>query len=278
LLEQFVNKNEKPIILPFLKWAGGKRWLVSNHADLFDVKYERYVEPFLGGGAIFFSQSPNKALLADTNGNLIETYKQIRDDWPAITKTLAVHQKKHCKEYYYKIRSSTFSKPSARASQFLYLNRTCWNGLYRLNKKGEFNVPIGTKTAVVLKTDDFQGTSALLENADLRTQDFETTLETVGIGDFVYIDPPYTVNHKHNGFLKYNEKIFSWDDQVRLKNCIVKAIERGAKIVISNADHISIRELYEDIGELQIFSRASVIAGSSAKRGQVDELVIKANF
>jgi len=269
-----IKKNEIIQIPPFLKWAGGKRWLVDKHNTLFPKDYDRYIEPFLGSGAVFFHLQPRKAILADANARLIETYAQIRDNGEKVLSALRRHHRNHNSEYYYKERACQRRAPAERAAQFIYMNRTCFNGLYRVNLKGEFNVPIGTKTDVVLGTDDFPTVGAALKNATLISQDFAQTLADAGAGDFVYIDPPYTVNHKYNGFLKYNEKIFSWKDQVRLRDCVISAIERGATVIVSNADHTSIRELYDGVGTMKCLSRASVIAGNSENRGTVDELLI----
>ncbi|MCF7821470.1 MAG: Dam family site-specific DNA-(adenine-N6)-methyltransferase [Mariprofundaceae bacterium] len=262
------------VILPFLKWAGGKRWLVDNNCDLIPRDCERYIEPFLGGGSVFFHLQPNRAILADMNEALIETYAQIRDDTENLIDKLHEHQRKHSKEYYYEVRSKKYVSPTDRAAQFLYLNRTCWNGLYRVNLKGVFNVPIGTKSTVVLKTDDFHSVAEALKNSKLLVQDFEKTMAGAREGDFVYVDPPYTVNHKNNGFIKYNEKIFSWDDQIRLRDCVVDTIDRGAKVIVSNADHESLRDLYANVGNMKTLQRSSVIAGKSSKRGRVDEMLI----
>ena len=261
---------------PFLKWAGGKRWLVKECLDLFPKTYNRYVEPFLGAGSMFFAlKPPYKSILADSNVRLIETYAQIRGNPTYILKLLRQHQALHSDEYYYLERKRKYPRSaSQRAAQFIYLNRTCWNGLYRVNLKGEFNVPRGTKSSVVLDTDDFVAIAKALENSELIPQDFSATMEKAGAGDFVYIDPPYTVNHKYNGFAKYNEKIFSWDDQVRLRNDVVSAIGRGALVAVSNADHPSLSELYCDMGTHKSISRKSVIAAGSKHRGNVDELLI----
>lgn len=266
--------NKSSIILPFLKWAGGKRWLVDGCSDLIPRNFNRYIEPFLGGGSVFFHLQPRSAVLSDANEHLIETYIQIRDDTESIVSKLSEHQCKHSKEYYYEVRNKKHDSPTDRAAQFLYLNRTCWNGLYRVNLKGVFNVPIGTKNTVVLKTDDFHKVAEALKNSKLLVQDFEKTMAGAREGDFVYVDPPYTVNHKNNGFIKYNEKIFSWDDQIRLRDCVVDTIDRGAKVIVSNADHESLRDLYANVGNMKILQRSSVIAGKSSKRGKVDEMLI----
>jgi len=265
----------KRAIAPFLKWAGGKRWLVDRYASYLDVEYDRFIEPFLGSGAVFFKLMPESAVLCDKNEQLIETYSTIRDDWKLVERYLGDHHRKHCKEYYYQVRAKALKSPAARAARLIYLNRTCWNGLYRVNLSGEFNVPIGTKSNAVLPTDDFEYVSELLRSVELISGDFEIALSRAGLGDFVFVDPPYTVKHNFNGFVKYNESIFSWDDQVRLRDCVVLAASRGAKVIVTNACHDSIKEIYDGVGDIVTLSRSSVIAGKSIARGKYDEVVIK---
>ena len=271
-----VLSSSQKAIAPFLKWAGGKRWLARKCEYLFDTDYERYIEPFLGGASMFFALRPTKSILADCNGRLVETYVEVRKDPEAIASALEGYQELHSEEFYYSERKRKYpDSASKRAAQLIYLNRTCWNGLYRVNRRGEFNVPRGTKSCIVLDTDDFGAISTALQDAEVRAQDFETTLKAATEGDLVYVDPPYTVKHNHNGFLKYNERIFSWDDQVRLKKAVSAAIERGAKVAVSNADNTAVRELYLGLGQVQTLRRKSVIAGTAKHRGQIDELFIR---
>ena len=211
------------IIVPFLKWAGGKRWLTKYREALFDTEYERYIEPFLGSGAVFFDLCPERAILSDANGDLIETYHAIRDDWQRVYAYLQDYQQRHSKDHYYATREKTLRNPFTRAARFIYLNRTCWNGLYRVNKDGKFNVPIGTKSTVLLDSDNFSAIAEQLNKAEISTTDFEVTIEKCRQGDLLFVDPPYTVKHNHNGFIKYNETLFSWDDQVRLHHSLVEA-------------------------------------------------------
>lgn len=260
---------------PFLKWAGGKRWLVEKHSNLLNIEYERYIEPFLGSGAVFFSLLPESAILCDKNERLIEVYESIKNHWEKVANLLRGHHRNHSKDYYYQVRLKKMRTPETRAAQFIYLNRTCWNGLYRVNKKGEFNVPIGTKQNVILSTDNFEKIALHLKNTELISCDFEVVLDKAGQGDFVFVDPPYTVKHNYNGFLKYNESIFSWDDQIRLRYAVERAVSRGAKVLVTNACHESIKRLYENLGEIATLSRASVIAGKSTARGRYEEVVIK---
>ena len=269
------SSNPQPIT-PFLKWAGGKRWLARRHQHLFDTEYVRYIEPFLGGASVFFTLRPSNAVLADCNERLIETYVEIRRDPDGIAASLKRYQRLHSEGFYYSERKRRYANSaSKRAAQLIYLNRTCWNGLYRVNLSGEFNVPRGTKSRVVLETDDFGEVASALRGARLLAQDFEDTLRMAGDGDLVYVDPPYTAKHNHNGFLKYNERIFSWDDQVRLKKALAAAVERGAKVALSNADNPAVKELYRDLGEVQTLRRKSAISGKAQYRGQTDELMVR---
>ena len=138
---------------PFLKWAGGKRWFVTNHSDLLPQSFNRYIEPFLGSGAVFFHLQPQNALLGDSNKELVDTYRAIKSEWKLVYRYLRAHHTKHSKEYYYQIRKSRPISSASKAARFIYLNRTCWNGLYRVNLSGVFNVPIGTKSTVVFADD-----------------------------------------------------------------------------------------------------------------------------
>jgi len=260
--------------IPFLKWAGGKRWLSNRILELMPSNFGTYFEPFLGGGAVYFSLNPSKAVLSDLNPNLIGTYAALRDSWEKVEKILRFHHKNHSKEHYYRLRKQSLRTAHTKAAQFIYLNRTCWNGLYRVNLSGNFNVPIGTKKNVILETDNFLATSKRLRSAELHCRDFEITIDLATAGDVVFADPPYTVHHNNNGFVKYNENIFSWDDQIRLRDALVRARERGAKIIMTNANHTSVRELYKNDFEMGPISRMSVIAGSALARKKFEELLI----
>lgn len=262
-------------VVPPLKWAGGKRWLVQKHAHLFPEITGQYIEPFVGSGAIFFALRPERAILSDLNDDLMNFYEVLRDDWRDLRDLIAHHQKKHSKDHYYKTRAIEPRKDLNKAARFLYLNRTCWNGLYRVNRIGRFNVPIGTKTQVLLDTDDFEAAATLLKNAELQTSDFEAIINAAGEGDFVFADPPYTVKHNLNGFIKYNEVLFSWADQIRLKDCLLQASNRGAKFLLTNANHKSIRDLFGEGFEKMSLSRNTIIAADSTHRGIVEELAIR---
>lgn len=263
---------------PFLKWAGGKRWLARSSSWLLPETYDRYVEPFLGGGAIFFAEQPQTAILSDANARLIATYRALKDDWQAVVRHLEDYAANHSDTFYYEARSTARDEPAAEAARFIYLNRTCWNGLYRVNLKGEFNVPRGTKNKVLMDTDDFAGIAAALGSASLAVSDFEVALGNAKAGDFVFLDPPYTVAHNNNGFLKYNENIFSWTDQERLKEAAVSAAAKGANVLVLNAKHSSIETLYEGVGQHHVVRRHSVISAHSDHRKGVEEIAIQIGY
>lgn len=259
---------------PFLKWPGGKRWLVPEIKRCIGEVRGTYYEPFLGGAAAFFALAPKRAVLADVNCELIELYHVMRDSPELLHERLADHQSKHGKRHYYETRAARPSNKVDRAARMLYLNRTCFNGIWRVNRRGEFNVPIGTKTSVLFDGESFSDIAKALKGVALLVQDFEATIEMAGRDDVVYADPPYTVAHNCNGFLKYNDEIFRWSDQIRLRDALKEAAERGASVLVSNANHESIRELYGEFGQVDEVSRHSVIAGAADGRAPTSELLI----
>jgi DNA adenine methylase len=266
------------MIEPFLKWAGGKRWLAASYALPASSTFVRYIEPFLGGGAVFFALSPERSLLSDVNSELIGLYHVVRDDPERLKRILDLHQALHSPDHYYATRAEVPTTAVERAARMLYLNRTCWNGLYRVNTKGQFNVPIGTKNLVTTGSEDFKSIAMLLSKADIRNSDFEATIEEAKSGDFLFVDPPYTVKHNMNGFVKYNENIFSWADQIRLCDSVKSAAKRGAAVMITNADHESVRELYKSDFTYSSLTRSSVLSGLSSGRGSTTEALFLANI
>jgi DNA adenine methylase len=265
-------------MVPFLKWPGGKRWFVTRYAQLLPSEYGTYIEPFLGSGAVFFHLQPQKALLGDTNEELIATYRAIRSDPAGVRRHLRDHHRYHNAEYYYAVRCASMRTGITRAARFVYLNRTCFNGIYRVNLAGTFNVPIGTKTAVLLDSDDFGAVARILRRASLRPWDFERLIDRAVAGDLVFADPPYTVRHNNNGFVKYNETLFSWADQERLAKALTRAAGRGVKVVATNADHDEVAALYHSPAYcLDHVERYSAISSDSTSRRAYRELVVRAN-
>lgn len=259
---------------PFLKWAGGKRWLFSEDFRRNLPKFNRWIEPFVGGGSAFFSVLPKRALLSDANADLIHTYCVMRDRPGELHCALSRHHDLHSKEHYYRTREQEQIDDVPRAARFIYLNRTCWNGLYRVNRRGQFNVPIGTKDQVIFDHENFEEFSEALKKAKIQCRDFEQAVDQACKGDIVFADPPYTVKHNMNGFVKYNENIFSWEDQIRLSQSLLRARGRGAIVISTNADHSSVRELYEESFSLRSIYRASVISGVAKGRARVSEMLI----
>jgi DNA adenine methylase len=267
--------------VPFLKWAGGKRWLVDYYSHLFPQSFNVYIEPFLGAASVYFYMKPKKAILGDLNADLVTTYEVIKTNWKSLENSLAYRHKKHNLDmsYYYWLRDKEPTNLIQRASRFIYLNRTCFNGIYRVNKLGKFNVPRGSKNKVVLDSDDFEGISKLLKGAELISCDFEILVSRAERGDFVFADPPYTVLHNNNGFRKYNDVLFSWKDQERLAVSLLSAARRGVKIFCTNANHYSVRDLYDKSEfSVQVVKRCSRISASSSSRKYVEELVITSNI
>lgn len=262
---------------PFLKWAGGKRWLTRTVKHFEPPSFNRYIEPFLGGGSVFFFLTPESGIINDRNKDLMNMYRVLRDEPLGLREMIVWHQSKHSHEHYYTVRSKEPVDKLERAARFLYLNRACWNGLYRVNSLGRFNVPKGTKDKVFFESDDYATVSKLLKRMKLRSTDFEKIIDLATEGDFVFIDPPYTVKHNLNSFVKYNEKIFSWEDQERLAASVKRAIARGCKVAVTNADNESVRELY-DFARYRQLLRASVIAGDAAKRAMTTEALFTCNY
>ncbi len=263
----------------FLKWAGGKNWFVKNYSDLLPKTYKRYIDPFLGGGALYFYLEPKHAIVSDINEELISTYCAISKDWEKVYSHLELHANNHCKEYYYKVRRSHPCDDYAVAARMIYLNRTCFNGIYRVNRSGEFNVPIGSKTSVLLPTDQFELRSRIMCGTKFFHGDFEPIIKKAKADDFLFCDPPYAVNDENSGFVGYSKALFSWDDQVRLSKTVEQARLRGVKIIMTNVNHISIRDLYDpSVYDLIDVSRACCVSATNKGRHKYSELIITANI
>lgn len=241
---------EKKLRTPF-KWAGGKRQLLPILHDLVPKTYECYVEPFAGGGALFFSLAPEKAIIGDINETLMLTYKVIRDECDDLLKHLSMHQNQEA--YYYAVRDldrlPLYDRMSnvEKASRFLFLNKTGYGGIYRINKRGQVNVPFGhykqvniMNEKVIRKASDFLNG----ESISLMTSDFVSTANQAREGDFVYFDPPYYFGSERN-FTAYATR-FTLYDQIRLKRMFSQLNDRGCYVILSNSDTPAIRELYSD--------------------------------
>lgn len=257
---------------PFLRWAGGKRWLTQERAIAVPSN-ARLVEPFVGGGALFFSRPWRSAMISDVNPFLINAYRRMQNEHSVVFRLVAEHFRNHSPTYYYKIRDRMSRSTIEDAADFIYLNRSCFNGLFRVNLSGRFNVPIGSKVYELRDSSEFEAWSDRLQRASIELCDFEEAIDRCGEGDFVFADPPYTVNHNENGFIEYNEKIFSWQDQVRLHDSLLRAEKRGAHFILTNADHETIRDLYADFS-ISTVERGSEMASRVSARRRTTEVVI----
>jgi DNA adenine methylase len=245
--------------------------LLDELLPLLPAKFEVYFEPFLGGAALFFGLQPATAILSDNNPDLINLYRQVRDKPESLIKSLG--RLRNGSREYYRVRKKRPRTDITSAARTFYLTRLAFNGIYRLNLRGEFNVPYGRKTYLkVCNSTRIRQASAALAHAQLSCADFEAPLSSARIGDLVYLDPPYTVAHGNNGFIKYNAKIFSWADQVRLAGVANKLADKGCHVVVSNADHRSIRTLYSNF-RLKTIERASVMAASAEFRRHITECI-----
>ena len=265
------RQNRPKTIKPFLKWAGGKQWLSRHLAHLVPAGSGTYYEPFLGGGSLYFTARPTKAVLSDSNPRLVETYEALRDDPQGVIAVLEGWS--NDTQTYYEVRSGAYADRVQRGAQFIFLNRTCWNGLYRVNRQGQFNVPFGNHGRAVFDSQHLLDVSGALRGAVLRQGDFEQTLVTAACGDFVYLDPPYASLHARNGFRQYNQRLFGWHDQVRLASVAVELARSGCSVVVSNAHDEEILELYQGFLH-RVVSRHSVLAANPRSRRTTTELVI----
>jgi DNA adenine methylase len=265
---------ENPIkndVAPLLKWPGGKRLLLKYILPLVPLHYNRYYEPFVGGGALFFTLQPSRSILADSNEDLINCYQQVRDNPHVVISHL--RKMKNSKEDYYAIRASHYRSKTKQAARLIYLMTLSFNGIHRVNERGEFNVPYGYNTeAIICDKAKILAISTALSSAKLIHRDFASVVSDAAPEDLIYFDPPYTVAHKNNGFVKYNAKIFSWDDQERLAKVAANLATQGCHVIISNADHPSVAELYRGF-TMQRIVRSSLIAASADARYPITECV-----
>lgn len=261
-------------ITPFLRWAGGKRWLVPDVLKLLgESEVNNYHEPFLGGGAIFFALAPKgQVYLSDLNLDLITVYKQVRDKPARVAELLGNYE--NTSDCYYEVRAATPVNDEELAARFIFLNHTSFNGIFRVNLRGEYNVPYGNRQHLNMPDQEWlEHASAKLQGVELHGRSFEVSLGHVQKGDLVFLDPPYTVAHNNNGFIKYNQHLFSFEDQKLLAKTIKEIADRGAHFILTNAAHKSIDELFSPLGRKIKVARRNSVGGLKAGRGRVDEYV-----
>ncbi len=266
------------VATPFVKWVGGKRSLMDTLLLKMPETFGDFYEPFVGGGALFFELARRKRLtkahLSDTNIDLVFAYTVIKKDPTALIEALKAHAVKHSDDYYYKVRAKKdLQTPVDIAARFIYLNKTGYNGLYRVNSKGEFNVPVGRyKNPGIVQETNIWACHEALKVADIQYHEFDTI--TPHTGDFVYFDPPYHPKDE-TSFTKYSKLDFTEQDQVRLRDFVVKLHKKGVKVMLSNSDALFIKDLYKS----NMFKIATVQAPRFVnckpnKRNAVDEVLI----
>jgi len=274
------NISDLPI---FLKWAGGKSQLLDQFKNIFPRNFESYYEPFIGSGAVFFyvksRLAPKKVSLSDLNEELINCYTVVRDNVSELVESLANHKSHHSKEYYYSVRSANTHKLTnvERASRLIYLNKTCFNGLYRVNSSGQFNVPFGDyKNPKIFDNETLLRASDLLQDVELLVMHFSKVVGFADKKDLVYFDPPYVPISRTSNFTSYSKEEFSAKEQERLADTFKVLDSCGCYVMLSNSDHPFVRELYRDYEKNTVVVRAKRMINSvGSRRGAINELVIR---
>ena len=264
---------------PIVKWVGGKTQLLNELTARLPNQYNDYYEAFVGGGALLFNLQPLNAHINDYNAELINLYRVIRDNPNELIRALKRHR--NTSTYYYKIRSwdrsPTFNRRSdvIKASRILYLNKTCFNGLYRVNAKGYYNSPFGRyKKPLICDEDNILAISNYFRHIDIQNQDFETFAENAQVGDFIYFDPPYDILSTTSSFTSYNAGGFDRNEQIRLKNLCDRLTQRGVLWMLSNANTEFIRNLYAEYN-IDVVHAKRYINSDGKKRGDVEEVIIR---
>lgn len=283
-LKELMNLSIDDTIHPFVKWAGGKTQILNKLKSFLPTNYNEYYEPFVGGGALLFSLRPKVAHINDQNYELVCAYKcfKNKEDFNSLKFSLKEHEKKHSEEYYYQVRAldkdSNYNNFSLaeKASRMIYLNKACFNGLYRVNSKGYFNVPSGKKEKVnTFDEDNFIALEKFFTNnkITITSDDFEIAVKNAKAGDFVYFDPPYDVYPDKNGFVDYGKEGFGKEEQIRLCKCYTDLNKKGVKVMLSNHNTEFINELYKDFN-IHVIDAKRMINSNPNGRGNVQEVII----
>ena len=272
--EERLLQSEKAV--PFVKWAGGKRSIIDKLVSRLPAEFNQYWEPFVGGGAFFFEIQPHlsSAFLSDSNFELMVTYNAVKKEPLGLIAKLERHSRRHSKQYYYQVRKRhKMQDPIDMAARFLYLNKTCYNGLFRVNKKGEFNVPIGSYVNPdIVQRENILACSAAIASTPLEYREFDTIKPNAG--DFVYCDPPYNPVNS-TSFTKYTSLEFGELEQERLQNFALKLHRQGVMVMLSNSDTALIRELYRGAPWHVVTVQAPRNVNSNPDgRGVINELII----
>lgn len=268
---------------PIVKWVGGKTRLLPELLARLPDRFGRYYEPFAGGAALFFRVAPRRAVLADSNADLIGLYTAVAANVDAVIRRLEMHHKAHDESHYYDMRAKwndrdvSWQTPE-RAAAFIYLNKTCFNGLWRVNRSGAFNVPIGRYTdPPICVPAALHAAQAVLSRAALRCSDYRGAVADAKAGDFLYFDPPYDPVTPTANFTSYSADGFSADDQRALAETARELVARGCKVMLSNSDTPFIRSIYKGL-RVERVKCPRAINSNAAKRGDVDELIITGGY
>ena len=273
--------TENTLLAPILKWVGGKRQLLNDILPLIKSK-GTYIEPFLGGGAVLFAHQPKKAIVNDYNSELMNVYQVIKSHPEQLIQLLQIHQNNNSEEYYYKTRELDRTEeykelsPIQKASRIIYLNKTCYNGLYRVNSSGHFNSPYGKyKNPSIVNAPIIRAISKYFNDNEitLLQGDYKEALKKAKKGSFVYLDPPYMPISSSANFTGYTENGFGYKQQEELKKECDKLREKEIRFVLSNSDCSEIRELYKEY-KIQTVQAKRAINSNSAKRGEINEVLI----
>lgn len=281
-IEQMLDDKPKP----FVKWVGGKRQLLKQFRLMnlyppegFNPSKNRYFEPFVGGGAVFFDLLPAKAFLSDLNAELVVTYNVIKNKVDLLISDLKRHE--HDKEYFLKIRAQSPENLSdvKRASRFIYLNRTGFNGMYRVNSRGQFNVPFGKyKNPLICDEDNLRKAAAALQNVQIENRDYKIVLEKARKGDFVYFDPPYYPVSKTASFTSYTKESFLEKEQLELRDTFLDLTKRGCFVMLSNSDAPFVNQIYTELKKYGVritkVDAGRAINSNSAGRGKIKEVLV----
>lgn len=264
---------------PIVKWVGGKRQLMFELLKNMPKSYNRYFEPFIGGGALFFALQPQNGYISDMNEELINLYTVVKDDVYKLIDDLNKH--KVSKEYFLKIRNldrtEKYNSLSdvKKASRFIYLNRTCFNGMYRVNSQGQFNVPFGNyKNPRIVDAENLINCSKLLKNTEICCADFSEILNKVQKGDFVYFDPPYVPLNETSSFTSYTKDGFDLDMQFKLRDVCDELDSMGVMFMLSNSDTKLVNELYSNYEIKKVFASRAINANPNG-RGKITEVLVR---
>ncbi|MDD2360827.1 MAG: DNA adenine methylase [Syntrophaceticus schinkii] len=271
------------LVVPVVKWVGGKRQIIDEIITYVPDSFSTYYEPFLGGGAVLFELQPKKAVVNDVNEELMNIYEVIKDNVDELIEGLKRHKIKNDKAYFYEIRELDRDReqynlltPVERASRIIYLNKTCYNGLFRVNKSGEFNAPFGNyKNPNIVNETTLRAVSAYFNKAKIRftCQDFEDALKWSRKGAFVYLDPPYDPVSETASFTGYDKGGFDHNEQIRLKKTCDKLNKKGIKFLLSNSATDFIMDLYQDY-KIEVIQAKRAINSKADRRGNVDEVLV----